>query len=171
MDGIEPCNWFAIHTKPGQEAVAEWMLTSLGLETLFPRVRLEQCLRGSWRHEVRPLFPGYLFARFCPNRHLHAVRYSRGVCRVVGAGNKPSAVEDEVIGGIRERTDGDGFVQLEEPRWLPGEAVKLQDGPLRGWSGVFERELDDGHRVAILIETINHARVIVEKHVLERATL
>ena len=171
MDRIKDLNWFAIQAKPSQEGVAENVVASLELETFLPRVRRECYSRCSWHQEVHPLFPGYLFARFCPDRHLHAVRYSRGVCRVVGAGGTPLPVEEEIITELQERIGADGCVRLEDRSWLPGEVVSLENGPLRGWTGIFERELDDGHRVAILLETINHARVIVEKHLLERATL
>src|SRR6476646_12083078 len=147
MDCLQHYNWFAIQAKPCQEEVAESVVSSLALETFLPRVRRERFSRCSWRYEVRPLFPGYLFARFCPVRHLHAVRYSRGVRRVVGAGDTPLPVEEEIVSGIRGRTDGDGCVRLEERSWVPGDVVSLQDGPLRGWTGIFERELDDRRRV------------------------
>jgi transcriptional antiterminator RfaH len=171
MDQTSAFNWFAIQAKPCQEQVAESVVASLALETYLPRVRRECYSRSAWHHKVTPMFPGYLFARFCPAHHLHAVRYSRGVCRVVGAGETPLPVGDQIISEIRERTDWDGCVRLAERSWVPGEVVSLQDGPLRGWTGIFERELDDGRRVAILLEMINHARVVVEKRFLERAAL
>lgn len=161
--------WFAVQCKPGQEQVAEWTLSTLDLETFLPRQRRERRLRSTWCDEVRPLFPGYLFARFCPALHLHAVRYSRGVCRVVGAGEEPWPVEDDIVAEIRSRESEDGFVRLAEPTWQSGQPVSLQEGPLQGWTGVFDRELDDRRRVVILLDAIQQARAVVEKRCLQPA--
>lgn len=163
-------NWYAIQAKPCQEAIAESVVASLDLETFLPRLHHQRFSRGAWRNEVRPLFPGYLFARFRPGHSLHAVRYSRGVCRVVGAGDTPLPVETELISEIRGRMDADGCVRLHEPSWVPGEVVNLQDGPFRGCRGIFERRLDDGHRVEILLQMINNARMVVDERSLEHVT-
>ena len=162
-------SWFAIQAKPGQEQIAERVVRSMDLETFFPRRRHESFARCAWRREVRPLFPGYLFARFSPIRDLHAVRYSRGVCRVVGAGATPVPVEDEIIIEMRKRLDSDGCVRLETRSWRMGEAVSMLEGPLRGWTGIFERELDDRQRVVILLDGIRQAHVILERDCLESA--
>lgn len=156
-------HWFAIQTKPSQEGIAQSVVGSLALEIFFPRVRRKNGAKRVLGPMTRPLFPGYLFARFSPVRHLHAVRYSRGVNRVVGSGETPLPVEDEIIVAIRDRVDEDGWVQLEERCWKPGDIVTLQDGPLRGWTGIFERELDDRRRVVILLNAIQLGRAVVEK--------
>ncbi|RYE61334.1 MAG: hypothetical protein EOO82_02090 [Oxalobacteraceae bacterium] len=80
MNEITAMHWFAIQTRPRAEAVVELGLRSLGIEPLLPRAR--RLLRHATRTPkmaVRPLFPGYLFARFCAAERLRAVRFSRGV--------------------------------------------------------------------------------------------
>jgi transcriptional antiterminator RfaH len=157
-------NWYAVQTRPGAEAAAQRSLESLDLEVLFPKTRrLRQRSSSSARPAVKPLFPGYLFARFCPAQSLHSVRYSRGICRVLGAGPVPLPVEDEIIDDINARVADDGLVQLDEPSWQPGDRVEIENGPLQGWSGVFERALSDQRRIVILLNTVQHARVILER--------
>jgi hypothetical protein len=45
----------------------------------------------------------------------------------------------------------------------------IQEGPLRGLSGIFQRELGDQRRVVLLLEALNQAQVLVESFTLEPA--
>jgi len=162
-------HWYAIQTKPGGEETARQSIASLDLETFLPRAKRERVVGGAVRHFIRPLFPSYLFARFCPAHYLHLIRYSRGVCRVVSAGETPLPVEDQIILEIGARRGADGYVQLEEKAWRPGDAVRVEEGPLRGCCGIFERQLDDRRRVVILLHAIQQARVVLEKCCLQTA--
>ncbi|HEY5705747.1 MAG TPA: transcription termination/antitermination NusG family protein [Terrimicrobiaceae bacterium] len=156
--------WLAIQAHPTAEAVAEFNLSLLSIETLLPVVH--RAIRHATRRPrliARALFPGYLFARFCAADSLRAVTYSRGVVRVVGAGDRPIPVQDAIIASIRARIGADGFVELAEHRLVAGDEVRIASGPLAGWSGVFERELGDTQRVEILIQALEQSRVVREK--------
>lgn len=150
------CHWYAVQSKPRGEEVASHTLQTLGLEVFLPRVR-----RGT--HRPGPLFPGYLFARLHPTQHLHAVRYSRGVLRVLGGREHPVPVDDEVIAACRQRLDRDGFILLEEPGFRPGDRLRIEYGPFAGFEGVFVRTLDDSSRVMILLEAMQQAQLILER--------
>jgi len=104
MTTSDEIQWFAIQARPGVEAAAESNLRALPIERLLPLVRrpVHHATRAS-RMVLRPLFPGYLFARFCAAVSLRAVSYSRGVLRVVGGGRQPWSVDDAIIADIRER--------------------------------------------------------------------
>lgn len=58
---------------------AKWLtelteeVCALGVETLLPRLEVERLMGGSARIMVKPLFPGYFFARFCPENALESV--------------------------------------------------------------------------------------------------
>jgi transcriptional antiterminator RfaH len=159
-------NWYAIQTKPCGEETARLSIASLDVETFLPRAKQEKVVSGVIRQFIKPLFPSYLFAHFCPTHYLHLIRYCRGVCRVVGAGETPIPVDDQIISEIDARLSEEGFVQLEEKTWRSGDAVRVEKGPLRGCSGIFERELGDRRRVVILLDAIRSARVILERHCL-----
>jgi len=156
------CHWYAVQSKPRGEEVASHTLQTLGLEVFLPRVR-----RGTTRpspvHAPRPLFPGYLFARLHPTQHLHAVRYSRGVLRVLGGREHPVPVDDRSEEACRQRLDRDGFVLLEEPGLRPGDRLRIEFGPFAGFEGVFVRTLDDSSRVMILLEAMQQAQLILER--------
>ena len=162
-------HWFAIQTRPNAEAAAESQLRSLRIETLLPLARrpVRHATRAP-RMVLRPLFRGYLFARFCAAVSLRAVNYSRGVLRVLGgASDRPWAVDDSIVVAIRERLDPDGCVEFVDRPFGAGDAVRVTAGPLAGWSGIFDSELSDARRVVILIETLQQGRVIIQRDCLE----
>jgi transcription antitermination factor NusG len=163
-NGGTDLTWFAIQSKPGQEALGSRCVSSLGVDTFLPQV-LNRGSRGI-RPVPKSLFSNYFFARFSPPLHLRAVRFSNGVCRVVGAREIPWPVGDEIIETIRQRVEEDGYVRLEERAWRSGDEVQVEEGPLRGWSGIFDSELDDGRRVVILLETLQCARVVLNRECL-----
>ncbi len=162
-------NWFAIQTRPNAEAMAELQLRSLPVETLLPLARrpVRHATRAS-RMVLRPLFPGYLFARFCAAASLRAVNYSRGVLRVLGSvSDRPWPVDDAIVAAIRERLGPEGCVELVERPFGPGDHVRITGGPLAGWSGIFDSELSDAQRVVILVETLQQGRVVIRRDCLE----
>lgn len=160
MDYWSKINWFAVQAKPLHLNLAVSCLANLNFELFLPRVRRE---RESNRPEPAPLFPGYFFVRFCPLVSFDAIRYSRGVLRIVGTRRCPIPVEAQIIEAIRERLHEDGLVHLERRALQAGEMVVIEQGPLSGWMGKVEREWDDGRRVAILLNAIQQTRVLVER--------
>src|SRR3990172_2536177 len=93
--------WYAVHTKPRQEAVAEVFLSNSGVETFYPKIG-----------PSKSLFTGYIFVKFDADTQLRLVKYSRGVSSVVNFGDKPAQVDELLIDSIRSRIK-DGFVVLE----------------------------------------------------------
>jgi transcriptional antiterminator RfaH len=155
--------WYAVHTKPRQEDIADLNLQSLGLDTFNPKLMERKLIRGAPQDVIKPLFPGYMFCRFRCQEFFRAVKYSRGVRDVVGAGDAPTPVDEEIITIIRERMKGN-YVVIEPPRLKPGDTVLVESGPLQGFVGIFERETKDSERVVILLNTIKfQARMIMER--------
>jgi len=162
-------HWFAIQTRPSAEAAAESQLRLLRIETLLPLARrpIRHATRAA-RMLLRPLFPGYLFARFCAATSLRAARSSRGVLRVLGsASDSPWPIDDGVIAAIRARLGSQGCVELIDRPFGVGDSVRVTDGPLAGWSGIFDCELSDAERVVILIDTLQQGRVVIGRGCLE----
>jgi transcriptional antiterminator RfaH len=160
--------WYAIHTHPKQESRAEGNLKAWRVETLFPRTRgcrLNE-FTGEPSYFTKPLFPGYLFARFAINSLLHKVRFTRGVHSVVCIGCDPAPVDDRVIEIIAAHVDDAGFVKVGVDL-EPGVKVLIQGGPFRGLTGIFEREASAADRIKILLDCVGfQAHVEVDrKHV------
>jgi transcription antitermination factor NusG len=167
MDVWIDTNWFAINTKPHREDAAAMNIARLGVEVLMPRIISTRFVLGTPRSIKGPLFPCYLFARFSPIEFLHAIRYARGVRKVVGAGDVPLPVDGGIISSIRSRLDEKGFIDLSPRRIAVGEEVSIQNGFLHGFRGIFERELSGQKRVVILLQSIEYqARVFVDRRFL-----
>jgi transcriptional antiterminator RfaH len=155
--------WFAIHTKTRRESLAATNICALSLDVFLPELKTDYFPRGVARYASKPLFVGYFFARFCPEVVLEAVRRSRGVLQVVSSGRNSLPVNEDVIREIRGRVDADGYVRIRRRALSPGDLVSIEEGPFQGMMGRVERELDDRKRVAILMETLWQARVLIEK--------
>jgi transcriptional antiterminator RfaH len=160
-------NWFAIHTKPRRENYAATNVSALGIEILLPRVKAERLVRGAAEQIAKPLFPGYFFARIFPENSLELVNTARGVLQVVSSGRIPIPVEEEVVREIQGRVQEDGFIQIRSQGLAPGTRVTIQSGPFEGMMGRVEREQDDRKRVAIFLETLLNARVLIERRWIE----
>ncbi|HEV2864428.1 MAG TPA: transcription termination/antitermination NusG family protein [Pyrinomonadaceae bacterium] len=168
-----PLRWYALHTHPNQEGRAESNLTAWNIETFVPKykVRRRNEFKSEPSYSVRPLFTGYIFARFDANE-IPKVRYTRGVHSVVSVGTTPVHVDDDLIEAIKGRIGGDGLVKLSD-EIKPGDDVVLKGGHFNNFEGVFERRLKDKERVMILLKTVTHrVRVVVpESLVMKSAPL
>lgn len=167
IDVWREVNWFAIHAKSRRESFAAANICTLDLETLFPRIKVERLVRGSAQQIVKPLFPGYFFTRFCPKDSLESVKSTRGVLQVVSSGRIPIPVPDAIVEEIRGRVQEDGFIRMRPQALAPGTLVKIQSGPFEGMMGRVDRELNDRKRVAIFLETLFQARVLIERRWIE----
>jgi transcriptional antiterminator RfaH len=162
-------NWFAIHAKPRRESFAETNVRTLGHDVFLPKLRVEGVARGKRCLSSKPLFRGYFFARFCPEISLESVKCARGVLQVVSSGRFPIPVDENVIQEIQDRVEADGCIRICRQALKPGDLVLIEGGPLRGIMGRVERECDDQNRVAILLETLWNARMLIEEHYVQPA--
>lgn len=156
-------SWYAIQTHPKQEYRAEGNLISWNVETFVPRYKSvrRSKFRSAPSYSIKPLFTGYIFARFVARAEfLHKIRYTRGVRSIVSMGQNPAPLDDAIVEVIMARQDDEGCVKLEE-EMRPGDEVIVCDGAFGGFEGVFDRRLKDSERVVILLKTVYKCHVIV----------
>ena len=155
-------SWYAVNTKTCCEVIARASLERHGIEVFLPMMRERKVLRGRSGLTASPLFPRYLFAKFDVSSQLRAVRYARGVKSIVTFGSGPSMVDESIVHAIRSQAIN-GAIEFSENRFIPGQVVRIQDGPLCGLEAVFEKKLDGTSRAVLLLKAISfQARVIVE---------
>ena len=165
-------SWYVVHTHPKQEERTSSNLQAWGLETLNPRLLVSKCnqFTGKLTRVVKPLFPGYIFARFRFNDLYHRIRFTRGVHSLVCFNNRPAPVDEDIIDLIRSRLRTDGFVKtLAELK--AGDEVVINDGRFRKLHGVFEREMQDADtdRVTILLSSVSfQAHIVVDRTLVSR---
>lgn len=140
--------------------------TRLGVETYYPKWKCRRPVAGAMRWVVQPLFPAYLFAKFDLLRDQRNVAYARDVIQIVGFGLAPQEVGEELIEQLRvyatTRDHDDVFEVVQKLK--PGDEVVIEAGPFKKLRGLFEKELSDGERVAILLEILQlQARVTLPR--------
>src|SRR5207253_1187194 len=114
------------------------------------------------------LFPRYIFARFQAERLLHKVKHTRGVFDVVNIGGGPARVDDDVIALIKSKVGVDGYIYLNDDPQV-GDTVVIKNGPLKGFTGIFQRKMQASERVMILLNSISfQGRVCVDINLVEK---
>jgi len=160
--GENKMQWYAVYTKPKREDAVAGSLENAGIEVFNPRLKQKKYMQGAYRNKISPLFPCYVFVKFEPETTAHMIKYTRGVKRVVG-GDFPWPVSDEVIDLIRNQEE-DGIIAIKPPQLKYGDSVAINDGPLSGLRGIFEKELNGQERVVLLLSAVEYqARVVVDK--------
>lgn len=164
-----PHTWYVVQTQARRESVAESCLTGFCRAVFYPRYRARVSVHGYRREVARPLFPGYLFAAFDVARRLRAVNYAYGVRRVLQSGGWPAEVAAELVAAIEARMR-DGYVVLDPPPLSPGQRVEVVEGPLRGYTGIFQGDLSGARRVVILLDLLrSNTEVIVAREAIRAA--
>jgi len=161
--------WYVVNTKPRNEDRAARNLVNGGIEVLAPKLKLRKFKEGKFVHVVEPMFPGYIFVRFHPLDEFRMVKYARGVKTIVHFGGRIIPLQDEIIEFIRTKLEN-GVASVEKPKISKGEKVLIKDGPFKGFSGIFESELDGKERVAILLEGVNYcAKMEIDRDLIDTA--
>ncbi len=148
--------WFVVNTKPKNEDRAASNLTEGGIEVLAPKIKLKKYKNGRLVEVVEQMFPNYIFVKFHPVDEFRLVKYTRGVKTIVHFGNRIVPVQDEIIEFIKSRLV-DGVAVLQKPKFKKGEKVLIKDGPFKGLSGIFEKEMEGRERVTILLDSVQFA--------------
>ena len=145
--------WYAIHTHPKGEVLAEANLRRQEFVTYLPRYlrRRRHARRTDWA--PMPLFPRYLFVRMDVEQvRWRAIHSTFGVQHLVCHGDKPAPLPESIVEAIQARHDDRGMVTIgaEPPPFAKGEVVRLTEGALADQVGLFEGVSDD-ERVTILL--------------------
>ena len=144
--------WYVVHTRTKAEHVAAGMMQSaLGIPAYCPRIKFQRATARGKVWFLEALFPSYFFAKFNALTSLRAVRHAQGVLNVVEFGGQLSQVPEEVIEGIRAEMDHVDIKEIHAPL-LPGDAVEIAEGPMRGLQGIVHRLRKGEDRVQILLD-------------------
>ena len=154
--------WYVIQTKPKKEEEAKSYLSTKGVEIFNPLLETFLLRNGRMNKELKPLFPGYIFGKFDLDQNYPLVRWAKGVKKVLGFGEYPTPIPEEVVEIIKERTDTHGIVRLK-CHFQTNDLIRIKTGPLKDLLGIFERWVSDGERVRILLNMVGY-QPVVEMH-------
>jgi transcriptional antiterminator RfaH len=163
-------HWYLVQTKPRQEHLAQENLERQGYSTYLPLIRNIRRRLGNRHYADEPFFPRYMFIRLNTLTDNWApIRSTVGVVNLVRFGQWPTPVPDSLIQQIRERANPDTGLHEIERQLNKGDKVRILDGPLVGFEGIFLASSGQD-RVLVLLEIMGkQARLQVEIDTLERS--
>ena len=164
-------SWFAVHTKPRQERIAQENLERQGYRCFLPMAINPYQRRSTKNLRIEPLFPRYLFLNAAPDQQsLGPVRSTRGVNTLVRFGTKLATMPEPVIRGIDQMRDPEtGLVRLDPVPVEVGERVKVFDGPLAGLQGIFKERKGENRALLLMSILGTESTVEVDALLLQKA--
>jgi transcription antitermination factor NusG len=158
LEPVTRTHWFAVNVKPRHEKAVADSLRRQELEAFLPLYQEQHAWSDRTKRVEVPLFAGYLFCRFSFADRL-AVWNTRGVIRVLGAGNIFAPVGEDQIAELRAVV-ASGLPARPCPYLAPGEMVRVDRGPLAGVQGMVLR--NKGVTSVVVSVEILQRSVVVE---------
>lgn len=152
--------WIAVLIKRNAFRQAESGLIRQGFSFFAPKLRRQVRRFGKLRSESALLFPGYVFVAVDLARaNWRAIGNTPGVSRfVTRKAGEPAEVPAELIDGLMSRCGDDGHI-LPPSELLPGDQVRLAEGPMSAFVATVER-VDENRRVWILLDLLGARREV-----------
>jgi len=146
--------WFAIMARTGREKSSTLLLENAGYECLLPVSKYTRHWSDRKKEVEVPLFPGYLFCRMDPCDRL-PVLMTPGVIQIVGAGKTLIPVQEEEIVAI-QRVVRNGLVTMPWPYLQVGQVARIEEGPLRGMTGIIVR-IKSGMKLVLSVSLLQRS--------------
>lgn len=162
-------HWYVVQTLHHREIAAAHHIEKQSFRVFLPTIRKTVRHARKLREVRAPLFPGYLFAGFDPDRdRWRSINGTFGVARLITAGERPVPVPQGVVEAFLANVDHEGVVRLDGGLRI-GESVKVLLGPFAGSIGSLDR-LDARGRVQILLQIMGAVvRIDIDRNALARA--
>ncbi len=147
-------HWYALQSKPRKERQVESYLQCHNIETFYPTLRIKPV--NPRAAKIQSYFPGYLFVHVdLQSVGLSALNWVPGAIGLVTFGSQPPPIPDHVVNKLYEHV-----AQLEAIRQSfvdslkPGDVLRINSGPLRGYEAIFDTRLNGDQRVQVLLRAL-----------------
>jgi transcriptional antiterminator RfaH len=163
--------WYVAQTQVHSELKASQHLARQGFDIYLPRYLKPRRHARRIDRVAAPLFPRYLFVSIdLATQRWYSIKSTIGVSTLITDGDRPLAVPDGVIEGLRAREDSSGWVQLDRrPRFNPGDKIRVRDGAFSDCLGLFEG-ISGEQRATILLELLGRkVRVLLDADIIDAA--
>ena len=160
--GENSAKWYAIRSKPHNEEFLYQQLITREIEAYYPTIQVKP-VNPRARTEI-PYFPGYMFIHLDISKMgIRALNRIPGSIGLVQFGDNVPCVPEKVLEGIQHslqkmaQLDVNGAI-----KHLQGEEVRVTQGPLKGYSAIFDSYLHGNERVKVLLEMLSDRKVALE---------
>jgi transcription antitermination factor NusG len=152
-------NWYGLQTRPRHEKIVLQRLEERGVTTFLPLVTEVHRWSDRKKSVQMPLFSGYVFAKFVPNRsdRLRVLRVD-GVFGLVGAGGEGAPIPDAQIEAVRSLVERE-LPWSSHPYLKIGQRVRIRSGALDGMEGILISRNGD-RTLVISVEAIQRSLAV-----------
>jgi transcription antitermination factor NusG len=152
-----PAPWFALKVRTGYEQLVAAGARNKGFEEFLPLYESRRLWSDRFKTVRLPLFPGYVFCRFAPERRLPLLTIP-GVQGLVSFGRNPTPVDEADIRAIQTATRS-GVLCAPWPYLETGQRVRIKCGPLAGLEGIL-LQVQEQHRIVLSITLLKRSVVV-----------
>jgi len=152
--GAEMQRWFALQVRTRWESSTALLLSGKGYQTLLPAYRTNKRWNGRLKEGNAPLFPGYVFCQFEPQKRL-PILVTPGVIAVVGRGKVPVPVDDSEIDAIQAIVSS-GVSAEPWPFLEVGQKVRIESEALQGLEGILV-QFKGNHRIVLSVSLLRRS--------------
>ena len=145
--------WYVIHTYSGYEKKVagniEKIVENRGLSDMIFDVKVPteiviENANGKEKEKERNKFLSYVFVKMKMNdESWHVIRNTTGVTGFVGPGSSPVALTDKEVEKLGVET------KVIEIKFAVGDSVRINGGPLSGFTGLVEEISEDKTKVTV----------------------
>lgn len=162
--GDSTASWYVLYTKPQKEHRVSSFLEAQGIETYYP------VLKHADQPKAVPLFPRYVFARVVLRDFgISNLRWIGGVSRLVEFEGELAVVPNHVMHHLKQHVDRLQRAETDPKTFKAGEPVRIVEGPLAGYEGIFDLHLWGSERVRIFLSLLGRTiRVKVNGRAIEK---
>jgi transcription antitermination factor NusG len=147
--------WYVLRTKPHKETAVFRLLESRQITVFYPTIKVEPVNPRAARR--RPFFPGYMFIWADLEKiGRNALEWLTGSQGLVTFGGEPAVVPPHLVEAIRTKAAAWHKRQQEKPCFRSGDVVRIVEGPLAGYEGIFDTELSGQQRVQVLLTYLHN---------------
>lgn len=141
--------WYVIWTSTGSERKAQELIGQKSRRCFFPTRKINKKIKGEWKTEIRPLFPGYVFADTDDIEELsNFLRQAEGFNKVLDTDKEFYSLYGDDESFIENIYNNDGLFDVSKAV-VEGDNVRVTAGPLVGMEGSITK-IDRHKRTAYL---------------------
>lgn len=145
-------SWHLLYCKRGQVLRAQAHLEQQGVTCFFPQYNVERINRGKRIVKTEPLFPGYLFIEFDPEKiHTTAIASTRGVSHFIRFGTTPAKIPASVVKALMMQPM---MTSLQSDLPQKGDSVEITEGIFAGLQAIYS-EPEGETRSILLLNLLN----------------
>ena len=151
--------WYRAQCKPNATHIAVRNLDNQGFASFLPLREGTKRKGKNFQHQIRPLFPGYLFVQLDAREGPWSkINSTRGIARLVRLGAEPSVVPEAIIAGLMTRCNELGIIQ-DVGSLVVGDRAQVMQGPFSGFIATIA-DTEANARIYILLDIMGQATTV-----------